>query len=235
MDRIHLLALFAAICLVLCAGSDEQSTGAISGVVRFTGTVPAPKVITTSDGGTIRHSDLIVDEKTKGLRFVVAVLEDAPPQPKLKEAKPALMDQRDWVFTPRVIAVQHGQPVRFDNSDLFNHNVNAASTLKANQFNINVTPGQPMEHVFESQKPPVMIGCSLHPWMRGWVYVLPHPWFAVTDTKGSFRIEKVLPGKYTLLLTHQDTLLRERRTVQVEAGKTVEVSVEWQKLPEGGK
>jgi plastocyanin len=174
------------------------------------------------------HRDLVVDAKTKGLRDVMVLLEDAPAQPRVKGAKPVLMDQVAWVFTPRVVAVQHGQAVRFDNNDGVNHSVMAISTVRENAFNIFVAPGNPLDHVFEPQKPPVVIGCSLHPWMRAWVYVVPHPWFAVADAAGRFRIEKVPPGKYTLLLVHPATNLQERRTIAVQAGKTVECTIDWQ-------
>lgn len=211
------------------SATPKAELGAVHGQVRFTGDVPKPKKITTTDGGTLEHSDLVVDPKTKGLRYVVAILEDAPGQPKLEKTKALLVDQRDMVFLPRVIAVQHGQAVRFENNDLCNHSVMAASTVKANQFNVFVTGTQPYEHVFDPQKHPVQIGCSLHGWMRAWVYVVPHPWFAVSNAEGQFKIEQVAPGKYTLWLRHADTGQHERRAVEVPPGKMTEVKVEWRK------
>jgi plastocyanin len=204
-----------------------EPRGTIAGVVRYTGKVPETKVIPTTDGSTVKHRDLIVDPRSKGLRDVVAALEDAPPQGKVKKANPVVMDQKDMVFVPRVMAVQHGQVVRFENSDSCNHSVLANSTVEANQFNMFVLQGKPFEHAFEAQKHPVQLGCSLHPWMRAWIYVAPHPWFSLSDDRGRFRIAEVPPRKYTLLLRHADTGLLERRQVTVEAGKTAEVSVEW--------
>jgi plastocyanin len=210
----------------------RRAPGSINGVVRFTGTVPPPKEITVTDGRTIQHNDLVVDSKTKGLRYVVAVLEDAPAQPKVEKSDPVIVDQRDMVFIPRVVAVQHGQAVRFDNSDLFNHSVMAASTVKDNTFNTFVVQGKPYDHTFTPQKHPVQIGCSLHPWMRAWVYVLPHPWFAVSDEKGRFKIEKVPAGKYTVWLRHADTGHQERISVAVKSAEITELKIEW---PNTGK
>src|SRR5262245_24886527 len=102
-------AFFVALATCLCA-AEPQPTGTINGTVRFTGKVPEPKTITTTDGATFKHNDLIVDGKTKGLRYVFVQLEDAPAQPKVKNAKAILIDQRDMIFLPRVVAVQHGQP-----------------------------------------------------------------------------------------------------------------------------
>jgi hypothetical protein len=132
------------------------------------------------------------------------------------------------LFVPRVVAVQHGQAVRFENSDEFNHSVLAASVVKEDQFNEFVLGGKPLEHVFALQKHPVQIGCSLHPWMRAWIYVVPHPWFAVTDDHGRFSIAGVPPGRYTLWLRHADTGHQERRSVEVKADKIVEVTIYWE-------
>ncbi|MBY0527006.1 MAG: hypothetical protein K2R98_26670 [Gemmataceae bacterium] len=227
---LPLVLLVPAVLLPAYRGEEPRMPGSIVGVVRYTGKVPPAQKIATTDGGTIEHNDLVVDGKSKGLRWVVAVLDDAPAQPKLEKAKPVLIDQRDMIFLPRVTAIQHGQPVRFENNDICNHSVQSSSTTKANQFNQVAAPNQPIEHTFELQKRPVVIGCSLHAWMRAYVYVVPHPWFAVSDEKGAFRIDKVSPGKYVLLLAHPDTNHQERRAVTVTAGKTTEVTVEWDKV-----
>jgi plastocyanin len=207
-----------------------SATGTLAGIIRYTGEVPPAKEITATDGRTLYHHDLVVHPKTKGLRYVVAVLEDAPAQPKVQKSEPVVMDQRDMLFIPRVVAVQHGQAVRFENSDLSNHGVTAYGKAGADQFNVYVGQNRPLEHVFSPQKTSIAIGCPLHAWMRAWVYVVPHPWFAVSDASGKFTLAKVPPGKYTLWLRHADTGHQERRPVKVEAGKVTEVIVEWRKV-----
>jgi plastocyanin len=205
----------------------NSNSGTIAGQVRFTGNVPLPKKVMTTDGSILLHSDLLVHPKTKGLRYVVAVLENVPAQPKVKQAESVAMDQRDMVFMPRVLAIQHGQAVRFENNDLFNHGVMASSVVQADQFNVLTPPNQTYEHVFEPQKHPVQIGCALHPWMRAWIYVVPHPWFAVSNGDGKFKIEKVLPGTHALWLRHPDTGYQERRQIEVRAGEVAELNIEW--------
>jgi plastocyanin len=216
-----------AASLVIGAGPPAESApGRIVGVVRYTGAVPPPEKIPTNDG-ILLHSDLLVQPKSRGLRYVLVCLADAPAQPKLAKARPVLVDQHDLVFTPRVVAARHGQAVSFDNNDHCNHSVMAQSTLAANQFNVFVQPTRPFEYVFEPQKHAVRIECSLHPWMRAWVYVFEHAWFAVSDEHGRFQIERVPPGTHMLWLRHPDSGLHERRPVEVQAGQTVQVDVEW--------
>ena len=40
--------------------------------------------------------------------------------------------------------------------------------------------------------------------MGGYIWVFPHPYFAVTDKDGSFEISKVMPGKYRLISWHEE-------------------------------
>src|SRR5262249_15131186 len=123
-----------------------------------------------------------------------------------------------------------GQTVRFTNSDQCNHCVMADSVKDGNCFNVVTGPGQHYDHVFAAQKAPVFIGCPIHGWMKAFVFVTPHPWAHVSDSAGHFQIDKVPPGKYTLLLVHPDTGHRERHAVEVIAGKTAHLNVEWHKL-----
>jgi plastocyanin len=215
------------VLLAVGTAAGEEKTGAIQGIVRFTGVVPPAKQIPRGDGATIDHYDLVIDGKSKGLRWVIAALEDAPPQPKLEAAEPAVIDQKDMTFIPRVVAVQHGRPVRFDNSDGFNHSVTTASRLAENEMNVFVTAREPVTKAFAAEKAPIRIGCALHGTMTAWLYVAPHPWVAVTDEKGAFALKDVPPGKYTLWLKHPDTGVQERRQIEVRAGEKVEVAVEW--------
>jgi plastocyanin len=179
------------VCLgtLLAAGvaGGQEKAGTVRGVVRFTGERPPAKQLPTGDGRIIEHHDLVVDAKTKGLRWVVAALEDAPAQPKLRGGEPVVVDQKDMLFVPRVVAVPHGRPVRFDNSDQFNHSVTIVSAVKENELNVFVSAAQPATKAFEAEKAPLRVGCALHASMTAWVYVAPHPWVAVTDEKGRSR------------------------------------------------
>ena len=138
-----------------------------------------------------------------------------------------MIDQKDMLFVPRVVAVQHGRPVRFENSDGCNHSVITAARLPENEMNVFVTARDPVTKAFAAEKAPIRIGCALHGSMTAWLYVAPHPWMAVTDEKGAFALKDVPPGKYTLWLKHPDTGLQERRQVAVRAGETAEAAFEW--------
>lgn len=222
------------LCLMALIGppysEDGPVTGTITGTIRYVGDVPPSKRVTLADGQVILHNDVVVHPKTKGLRHVAVVLDWNAKVPAEAKAKPVLIDQRDQLFVPRVVTVQEGVKVRFENSDSFNHGVSAESIHPENTFNITTPAGQSYEHLFKAQKNPISIGCALHSWMRAYVIVVPHPYHAVTDADGKFKIERVPAGKHVLLLTHPDTGHRATAAVEVTAGQTADFVVEWKEL-----
>ena len=61
----------------------------------------------------------------RGLRDVAVMLDWKEKIPADANAKPVAIDQRDMQFWPRVVTVQEGRKVRFENNDLYNHAVSA--------------------------------------------------------------------------------------------------------------
>lgn len=226
--KANLLCVLVA--LTLTGPARAQSTGTITGAIRYTGAIPPSVRVTLTDGQVILHNDVVVDAKTKGLRDVAVMLDWKEKIAADAKAKPVVIDQRDSLFVPRVVTVQEGQKVRFENNDLYNHAVNAQSIHAENVFNVTTPAGQPYEHKFKWQKNPIPIGCVLHSWMRAYVVVAQHPYHAVTDAQGKFRIDNVPPGTHKLSMIHPDTNYRAAQAVEVQAGKTAEVLVEWKAL-----
>ena len=63
--------------------------------------------------------------------------------------------------------------------------------------------------------------------MRAWIYAFDHPYYAVTDARGRFRINQVPPGKYQLIIRQPDGGLSHQATVEVEAGQVRHVAVDF--------
>jgi plastocyanin len=201
--------------------------GAIEGIVTFEGDIPKSSL--ANEAG-IRPDLVEVDNATRGLRFVVAYLTPMSPSTTRTADNPARrsrVDQQDHAFTPRVIAVQAGEPVVFTNSDPANHNVRTSATIGSNVFNVFTAAGGSYEHRFqvEPESWPVRLGCDIHPWMRGWVYVFDHPHFAVTDERGFFRIRSIPPGDYKLFLRQPDIRYAVARNVSVPSGTAATVAL----------
>ena len=98
-----------------------------------------------------------------------------------------------------------GQNIEIKNSDPTNHNIHPLP--KVNQeWNESQPPGgEPkMQHLRPRRSdPPIPVKCNVHPWMRSYIAVVEHPFFAVTGDDGSFTIKGLPPGTYTLTAWHE--------------------------------
>ncbi|TXT23363.1 MAG: hypothetical protein FD138_3269, partial [Planctomycetota bacterium] len=165
--------------------SEENPNSSIRGRVLFGGKVPKAKLIDESG----RNRDLIeIDPKTSGLRFAAVFLLDAPKSETPTKTEELRIDQKDFTFVPRIVTVRAGQAVKFTNSDSANHNVRGASLLPKNEFNVYTgTRGESIQRfVADPKNRPIRLGCDIHAWMTGWVFVFEHPFHAVTDSEGRF-------------------------------------------------
>ncbi|MBI5799487.1 MAG: polysaccharide biosynthesis/export family protein [Verrucomicrobia bacterium] len=110
-----------------------------------------------------------------------------------------------YEYQPYFTAVQAGQPIRWE-SDI-DLNFHPTPTNRANrEFNRVLTPDRPVVATFPAPEFFLRTKDDIHPWLLGYVNVLPHPFFAVTDAEGRFRFPRPLPpGKYTLAAVHRQT------------------------------
>lgn len=131
-------------------------------------------------------------------------------------SKPALLDQKGCEYVPYVLGLQTGQKLLVRNSDPVLHNVHA--TPKVNkEFNLaQMAGGKDIERSFDQPEVLVRFKCDVHPWMFAYVGVLPHPYHAVTDKDGKFKIEGVPAGKYTLVAFHRKAHGTEDKAVTQE-------------------
>ncbi|BBP79145.1 methylamine utilization protein [Pseudomonas gingeri NCPPB 3146 = LMG 5327] len=110
------------------------------------------------------------------------------------------MDQRDKQFAPHVLAVHTGTQIRFPNSDNIRHQVYSFSQPK--RFELRLYEGTPSDPVLFDKPGIVVLGCNIHDWMLGYVYVTDEPWFAVSDEKGRIAFDKLPAGHYRVTLWH---------------------------------
>ncbi len=131
-------------------------------------------------------------------------------------AEPRQLDQVGCAFSPRVLALMTGQPLDIVSSDATLHNVHAAAKENA-PFNLGMTaPGTRYTRTFD--KPEIVpFKCDVHPWMRAWVAVVPHPFFAVTGPDGRYEIKGLPAGTYTVEAWHEE-LPAQAFTVTVADG-----------------
>lgn len=179
--------------------------GTIAGTIRWTGARPtlAPLPVT-------RNQDLCGTEVAfPALRFgdgdvvpdTVVYIEGIR-QGKDFPAETPLMDQERCVYHPVVQVVPLGREIALRNSDGGLHNVHGYYAGDETWFNL----AQPIRGMTTRRRADregvARIVCDVHPWMVGWVHVTPHPYYAVSGDDGTYRIEGVPPGAYTVKAWH---------------------------------
>jgi hypothetical protein len=134
-------------------------------------------------------------------------------------ATAAVLDQKGCMYTPRVLGVMTNQKIRILNSDPTLHNVHALP--KKGEFNVGMPrAGMEIEKSFTDPEVMVHVKCDVHPWMSGWIGVLPHPFFAVSAADGSWSIPDLPAGTYTIEAWHEK-LGTSTQTMTVGEGATL--------------
>lgn len=131
---------------------------------------------------------------------VVSLQPLSGPPLTLKSHTASVMDQRGLRFVPFVLPVQTGTVVSFPNSDNVRHHVYSFSPAK--HFELRLYAGNHASTVTFDKPGIVTLGCNIHDWMLGYIYVLDTPYFAGTDATGMARVADVRPGAYEVRLWH---------------------------------
>ena len=132
-------------------------------------------------------------------------------------SNPALLDQRRCSFIPRVSGIQVNQMLEVRNSDPTVHNVHEVPKNNPDWNQSQPTGAKPLVTRFARPEVMVPIKCNQHPWMKAYVGVLRHPFFAVSASNGTFRIEGLPPGDYTIAVWHE-RLGEKTSQITVSAG-----------------
>jgi len=234
MGRRHgLLAIFLA---TACSIPFPQSRGpvedverlpagrksALEGRVVYRGSeIPKPtRIRNTTDpehcGPSHTLEDVLISAGDGSIQNVVVSLAEVP---MVKESRPApsrlMLDNTGCRFEPHVAVLTTGSILEATNSDRFFHSIHVYGL-----FNINVGLGPGQSKVIRTLSRPgrLVVRCDVHGWMRSYLWVDDHPYHAVSAEDGSFRIENVPAGSYTLTAWHE-VLGKQELTLAFRAGE----------------
>ena len=183
----------------------------ITGKVQYDGKVPRAKKLNMAadpicgkshTGPVFNESFLVNDDK---FMENVIVWIDSPKHSSSIPKKPVILDQVGCKYIPHVTGIMKGQELVIKNSDKTLHNIHSMSTVNSN-FNFAMpAKSDPSTKSFGKSEDPFYIKCDVHPWMKSWVVVLDHPYWAVTDVDGNYSLntEKLEPGTYDLCFWHE--------------------------------
>ena len=190
---------------------DPATAGTVQGNVTFEGTKPAAKainmdaeeacqklhpkpvpdqVVVTGKGGGLANAFVYIKSGLEGKTF-------APSQTAVE------LKQQGCQFVPRVVVLRKGQTLAVKNSDPVSHNIHP-QPQNNREWNQQQSPGAPdLERRFGFPEVMIPVKCNVHAWMKSYIAVMEHPYFAVTSTDGAFRFQALPPGNYVVAVWHE--------------------------------
>jgi uncharacterized membrane protein/plastocyanin len=201
------------------------TSNVLFGVVHFKGNVPKgkklrlPRACSSQYKGDVYSNEVIVnDGKLKNVLVHITKGIDASRYTKIPKEE-VQVDQKGCLYIPRVSIARVGQKVTFVNSDPVFHNVKSV-TKENKKFNIAMPKqNQRKTRVFTKSEIFLQTKCSVHPWMGSYIAVVDHPFSAVTNSKGEYKIMNLPDGDYTVEFWHE-----------IYGTKTQEISINNQEL-----
>lgn len=195
-----------------------------SGKVAFTGDPPTARTIDTSSDTVctdanpkLKTEDIITLEGALANVLVYVVNSQLDEYTFEPMPSPATLEHNGCRYVPRVMAIRVGQPLRILNLDGTPHNTHPNPKVNA-QWNQSQAIGSPaIEKIFERPEVAITFRDNMHPWERAYVGVFSHPFFAVTDSSGNYKIEGLPPGTYEVVAWHE-TLGAKTEKVVVSPG-----------------
>ncbi|MEM7581866.1 MAG: carboxypeptidase regulatory-like domain-containing protein [Acidobacteriota bacterium] len=224
MRREIFIASFGWLLLSTIVFSTAAFAGSITGKITYDGSVPKLRPIKMdADPSCVqKHRSPVYPQSLvlgdgNGLGNVFVHIKNAPAYSGKAPTQAFVLDQRGCIYEPRVAGVMVGQPVKFKNSDGILHNVHGFPK-RNREFNIGMPPMvKEREQVFNKPEPVFQVKCDVHPWMNAYIAVMTHPYFAVSETDGTFEIRNVPDGTYSIEAWHEK-LGTQRTEVTVSGG-----------------
>ena len=199
------MRLFLALLLCL----SPQDAGSVSGKISAPEGAAQKKLrqkIKYAGPGSDAHKDPDPSPAVVWLEGAPAVKMD----PKTVEVR-----QEGLELRPRVVAIPVGSSIKFPNGDNLFHNIFSYS--KSKRFDLGRYPkGESKTETFDA-KGQIDLRCEVHDWIRGYIHIFDHPYFAIAAPDGSYSIPNVPPGKYTLV-AWKEFFDPVRQEIDVKAG-----------------
>lgn len=185
---------------------DPATAGSIAGKVALDGAPPTPKPIdmsadpycdklsgapkfyqevVTGDGGSLANA--VVYVKNFPADYIVTLPESG-----------ATLSQRGCMYDPHIVALRAGEKLEIANEDQTMHNILAMPQQNPKWNRAEMPGAAPIEETFAVPELEVPIRCNVHPWMKSYLFVFAHPYYAITGKDGRFEMKNVPPGTYTI-------------------------------------
>lgn len=243
MFRFALTLLAAGLCLSSCGGrqrerkaespaapayfkADPATAAAVTGKAVFQGKRPRPQLIRMDaesacmrmHKGAVSAEDVVINADGTLANVFIWIKSGLEGKTFAPAAEAVTIDQRGCTFRPHVMGIRTGQTLAVVNSDPVSHNIHPMPKLNG-EWNQGQAPGTPnLERQFTRPEVMIPVKCNVHAWMRSYIGVVDHPYFAVTGEKGTFELSGVPPGEYAVGAWHEKFGEQDRKVSLAASG-----------------
>ena len=137
---------------------------------------------------------------------------------------PVMLDQKGCVYKPHVVGARAGQTVSIANSDPTTHNIHPMPKINREWNQSQAASSPNLDKAFPRPEIMIPVRCNVHAWMKSYIGVVDHPYFAVTGDQGTFELKNLPPGEYTLEAWHEKYGTQEQK---VSVGPAATQAVEF--------
>jgi plastocyanin len=209
---------------------EVKNGGSIKGTVKIAGDIPKDEtIVVTKDkdhcgeklprekyligaGGGVKNAVVLIEHIGKG---------------KAVPKDPAVIDNKQCAFHPHVQTAAKGQILVVRNDDPMLHNTHLYLN-KRTVYNF-ALPRTGMEiKKTINREGLIEIECDAHDWMKGYLYVVDHPYITVTDANGGYALRDVPPGEYEIEVWHEAFGMQKHK-VTVAPGESIELNIEYKR------
>jgi hypothetical protein len=219
MHRYCLAILFCSPLLAIgpIVFAAEPEWGHLTGRFLYDGAAPPSKLLPVPPshrdkigGKDVPDESLIVGEES-GLANVFvwlrpAIGEKPPVHPSYADTEEGAVElvARDLRLQPHALCLRTSQTLLFRHEDPgVGYSLTFASVSNAPRCDL-VPSGKNVSLEFDqSERLPIDIRCSIHPWIHGRILVVDHPYAAVTGSDGRFVIRNLPVGKWEFVAWHE--------------------------------
>ena len=185
---------------------DPSTAGSITGTVVFDGPPPVLRPIDMDSApacAKANSSPVLSPEVVLGgngsLANVVVFVKSGLENYRFETPKePVVLDQKGCMYEPHIVALMANQRLEIRNDDPTIHNVHSMPAVNDGWNKAQRAGSAPLETSFSHPELAIPFMCNVHPWMRSFVFVFSHPYFAVTSASGAFSLLGLPPGVYTI-------------------------------------
>jgi plastocyanin len=168
---------------------------------------------------TAVSSQEVVTDTKGGLQNVIVFVAEGLGDRSFDQPKESVViDQKGCMYQPHVLAMRANQTLELLNHDPTSHNIHPVPATNR-EWNKAEPPGAKAQQTFSREEIAIPVKCNIHPWMRGYIAVFKHPYFAVTSQDGSFGLRGLPPGTYVIAAWHEK-LGTARQTITVGANES---------------